>query len=195
MTIITRAEVVRFAKITTTLTADQESTIDDMIDAATPVLESIAGPVDLTTATYTGRPPTRSARLLASYRGGDAVARSAPIPLPWPFVTITSVTVDGTLVAATDYDTTRKSFGLLDPAVGCDPWAGATKVVVVATIGGASAPANVKLAALELVSYWWQSTQQSQRSAWSDGGPPMGFAVPQRVRDLLGPTYRLPGIG
>jgi hypothetical protein len=68
-------------------------------------------------------------------------------------------------------------------------------VVVTVQVGAVAVPANVKEAALELVAFWWQQTQQSQRSAWQEGGVPQGFAIPKRVRELLAASPRLPGFG
>lgn len=67
-------------------------------------------------------------------------------------------------------------------------------------------PANVRLAALELIAHWWQNSQQRQYSA---GGVSSSFdtdvvdsasteyyaGVPYRILELLRPSRRLPVIG
>jgi hypothetical protein len=172
----TRAEVTAFAKITVTLTADQESTIDNFIAASLIEIEHVTGPLDLRSVTY---------------RCGS---RSGALVLPWRYASVTSVTVDGTLVDASEYDdVSRADRGILDPASGYNPWGWGSVVTVVAQVGNASTPANVKLAALELCAFWWQQTQQAQRGAWSEGGTPMAFGMPQRVRDHLAAAPALPG--
>jgi hypothetical protein len=176
MALVTRAEVVSFAKITGTLTTDQNNIIDNFIAAAVPELERVVGPIETATRTYT------------------TGSRSGALVLPWRFASITSVTVDGVAVSAADYDAVSgAASGILNPANGYAPWSYGTSVVVTAVVGSASTPANVKLAALELCAYLWQSTQQGQRSAWQDGGVPVGFAMPQRVLDHLAPAPDLPG--
>jgi hypothetical protein len=175
MALVTRAEVVAFAKITVALTADQEAIVDGFIAAALPEIERVTGPLDLRSEVY---------------RCG---ARSGALVLPWRYVSVTSITVDGSTVDASSYDdVTRAASGIVDPANGYVPWS--TGVVVVnALVGSVSTPPNVKLAALELCASWWQQTQQAQRAAWSEGGVPMGFGMPQRVLDHLLASPDLPG--
>jgi len=63
-------------------------------------------------------------------------------------------------------------------------------------------PYNVRLGALELIRHLWQLTQQGGRphlrNSAAGGGDelvvPIGFAVPDRVVELLGPHRRPPGI-
>ena len=177
MALVTRAEVVAFAKITTELSADQTVTLDNFVAACLPEIERITGPLDLRSAVYRSGP------------------RSGPLVLPWPYVSITSVTRDGVTIPAASYDAvTRADRGILDPSLGATPsWAWGYSIVVTAQIGNASTPANVKLAALELCTSWWQQTQQAQHTAFVDGGIPIGFAMPQRVLDHLAASPALPG--
>lgn len=174
MALVTRAEVVAFAKIDGTLTVEQEATIDNFIAAALPEIERVTGPLDLRTEVY------------------RCTARTGPLVLPWRYASITSITADGTEIDATSYDdVTRAGSGIVDPSGSYVPWTYGP-IVVTALVGSASTPANVKLAALELCAYWWQSTQQAQRSTWAEGVP-MGFGMPQRVLDHLQPSPDLPG--
>lgn len=80
------------------------------------------------------------------------------------------------------------------------PFAPGTRNVQVAwTAGFADIPANLTLAALELVRGWWQIGEQGNRPAFGDS-PEMAFAalppdVRVRVREMLADHLRLPGIG
>lgn len=177
MALVTRQEVIDFAKLTVgSLSAPQFATLDNFVAAALPEIENITGPLDLRSAVYRCGP------------------RSGALVLPWRFASITSVTLDGNTIPPTSYDAvTRADRGILDPASGFSPWSYGTSVVVTAQIGNASTPANVKLAALELCTFWWQQTQQAQHSAFSESGVPVGFGMPQRVLDHLAATPDLPG--
>lgn len=70
------------------------------------------------------------------------------------------------------------------------------------TAGRSDIPYNVRLGALELIRHNWQMTQQGgrgrMRSSVAGGGDemtiPIGFAVPDRVVEMLGPHRRPPGI-
>lgn len=75
------------------------------------------------------------------------------------------------------------------------------KVVYTAGLTGATVPFNVRLGALELIRHLWQMTQQGGRPKWGGAGvdadmerTPIGFAVPDRVIELLAPHRRPPGI-
>ena len=73
---------------------------------------------------------------------------------------------------------------------------GFQNIVVTVTVGG-EVPANVKLAARELVRFWWQQGRQANIPAFGEapesGMVPMGFAVPKRVHELLEPNKRIAG--
>ena len=65
--------------------------------------------------------------------------------------------------------------------------------------GQLTVPANVYEATLELVRVNYQTTQQVGRGRRTvtdeqDTGPALGFFMPRRVRELLGPNQRAPGI-
>jgi hypothetical protein len=173
--LVTVADVIEFAKIDTTLSEAQRSTLYSLVDAVTPEIENITGPLELTTKVYRCGP------------------RSGALVLPWRYASVTSVVIDGVTVAAALYDdVTRADRGILDPSNGFAPWSSGTSVVVTAVVGNVATPAHVKLAALELASFWWVRTQQTQRTAWN-GEVPMGFGIPQAVRDHLAPSPDLPG--
>lgn len=178
----TRAEAINFAKITGVLTPGQQTVLDDMISATTPVIEDNpdcgVGPVELGTRSFVFG------------------AEPGALPLPVRFTTVLSVLVDGDALDPNRYLPRGRS-GLLDPRPrwAVPPWVCAETVVVTVTVGSATIPANVKQAALELVSFWWQQTQQAQRWAWQEGMIPQGFAIPARVKELLASSPSLPGFG
>ena len=73
-------------------------------------------------------------------------------------------------------------------------------VHVVYEAGQAVVPPNVYEATLELIRVNYQTTQQvgrGRRTVADDQeptGPHLGFFMPNRVRELLGPTRRAPSI-
>jgi len=81
---------------------------------------------------------------------------------------------------------------------------GPQSVHVIYEAGQTVVPDNVYEGTLELIRVNFQRTQQAMRSpgpypAADDGagmemGRPMGFMIPGRVRELLAPTRRHPGI-
>lgn len=175
MALVTVGEVVDFAKISTSLSEGQQQAIVRIIAAASSVVEKLAGPQESASKVW------------------RFIPRPGPIVLPWRFNTVTSIVVDGVTVSSTLYDgVTRADRGIID-AVGWEPWSSGDSCVVTVAVGSTVPAANVKLAALELCSFWWRRTQQNPSAAWSGGDVPMGFAVPQAVRELLEPTAPMPG--
>lgn len=152
------------------------------IAAATQIVEDIVGPVLVDTVTE-----TRS--------GGRQAIALYQLP-----AAITSVTEDGTLVAATGYclDEAGVLWRGATPQSGY--WStGARNVVIAYTVGSAVLPAGIIAAARELVQHLVTSGQQSWRPPYGSEEvvyTPSGFAVPNRVRDLLAPfaAGRLPGL-
>ncbi|GIG57394.1 hypothetical protein Lfu02_17660 [Longispora fulva] len=80
---------------------------------------------------------------------------------------------------------------------------GAKNIRVTYTAARADVPYNVRLGALELIRHLWQLTQQGGRPKFGSSGAaydgdsdriPIGFAVPNRVTELLAPHRRPPGI-
>lgn len=103
-------------------------------------------------------------------------------------------TIDGAAV-------TRRSFGLPVPFM-----PGRRNVIVTYTAGTAFLSEKVRLGVLELIRHWWQQGQQQSggntlRGAaygYSDdavqSAAKMGYAIPNRVVQLLSPDRRTPGI-
>lgn len=152
-----------------------DADVEAYIEAATPVIEDITGPMlrrEVTVALDGGRPS---------------------VLLPWPVNSVVSVTVGG--VASTDHTVSLAS-GII--YAGSSFAAGVSNVVVVASIGPATIPPNVKLATRELVRFWWQQGRQGNRPAFGNDGAdsvdvPSGFAVPRRVVELCKPNRRVDG--
>lgn len=157
-----------------------DSDLERYVEAATPVIENITGPLVARTETF-------------KFDGGFRA-----VVLPVRFATVTSVVESG--VTVTDY-VAEPDAGLIAAGTTTSPRefeSGHQNIVVTVTTGAATVPANVKLAARELVRHWWQQGRQGNRPGFgndmpADGGVPMGFAVPKRVLELLEPSPRLAG--
>jgi len=163
------------ASVGTTNDAD----LTTYVQAATPVIESIVGPVLVVSRTR-------------SFAGGGSA-----VVLPERAATVTSVTEDGT--ATTDYvfDPVANIVYAGNPAGSRTFAAGVLAVTVGYTAGYATVPKTLQLAARELVRHWWQQGKQANRPAFGEPaepvGPPMGFAVPKRVMELCQPYVSVPG--
>jgi len=187
---------------TSDTTVDAE--LQGFIDAATPLIENICGPI--------------TSESVTEWHDGGAGDRSALVLRRRPVLSVTSVTeylgqTPQVLAAATTPANAAALSYSLEVATGTIirrsaagtvyPFAwGEQNVQVVYTAGFGSTPANVRLAALELIRHLWQSTQQGGRPAFNgnpaDGngfGPAGGgYAVPNFVIELLKPNERIPGI-
>ena len=145
----------------------------DWIPAVTPIVEDVVGPCITRTLTFTAN-------------GGQS-----SIVLPSAVNSVTSVTLDGTTLAASEYT--------LDAAAGIlyGPFHAERQGVVVTYSAGpyatvADVPKNIKLAARMILAQLWQADQQGFRPEFGspDGGTvntPSGFAVPRRAYALLEP--------
>ena len=177
---------------------DDDTELQFFIDAATPVIENIAGPV---------LPQTKT----EYYNGGVS-----QIVLNWlPIVSVTSIVET---YGQTNYSLTEISLGSSNTAFGYTvdyttgkvvrraynaealfP-TGTNNVKVVYQAGRATIPANVRLATLMLIQHLWSTSQLNRNGARPTlGGDDSftvgaGFAVPNRVRELLQPSPRVPGI-
>jgi hypothetical protein len=153
------------------------------VQAATPVIEDIAGPVLQVSKTV-------------RFNGGDD-----KIILHDTVSSVTTVVeVGNTLNAATDY--------IFDPVsniiIGGTPvyprifYPGRLAMTVTYVTGFAVIPMTIQLATRELVRFWIQQGNQSQRPGFGDqveslAYTPQGFAVPKRVMELLAPYRKLGG--
>ena len=147
--------------------------------AATPVIEDITGPMLATTQTFTG------------WAGESAVI------LPHLPNQILSITVDGAPVV--DYVPDLVS-GIIygGSRSGLQPF-GSGELVITYRIGASVIPPNIRLAARELVRFWWQGGMQGSGGNSRGNRPeaeaftPSGFAVPRRVMELCAPHEQLGG--
>jgi hypothetical protein len=161
--------------------ANQTADNDDLeryIEAATPVIENITGPVLVKQLTF-------------AFNGGVE-----SIVLPVPFSSVVSVTENG--VAVTDYVADADK-GIITAGTTTAPdifEPGIDNIVVTVSVGSATIPPNVKLAARELVRYWWQQGRQANIPAFGDAPPPAPndyWAIPRNVQQLLQPNKRVAG--
>lgn len=190
MSIASLAEAREYLNFTSDTSHDVE--LQRFIDAADPVVEDIVGPVN-------------SVQVTEWYDGGRSyiVLRQNPV-ISVDTVTEYSGATPNVLTAAATPDLAGSYTYTFDPdgilnrvtSAGQSFFAnGATNVKVIYTVGRSPVPANIKLAALELIRHLYQSTQQSGRPAFGGAGEegpwaPAGFAVPTRVIELLAPHRR-----
>ena len=142
------------------------------IAAATYVIEDICGPLVRTLRT-------------ARFDGG----RSA-VALPAMPVSVVSVTVDGTLLSASDY--------VVDEAAGVVyydfPATARRNVSVSYMVGSTTIAPNLRLACMEQVRFLWQTTRSGTGRAAQDlGYTPSGYAVPYMVQGLCATHTPAPG--
>ena len=172
-------DIVTVAEVKTHLNIPSSDTSSDaelagFISAATPVIEHVTGPVV-------------ARAVVEKYDGGyEALVLRQP-----PVISITSVTEDGTAVAASDY--TLSDAGVLYRKSGV--WlCGRSTVQVTYQAGRSTVPASIALAAKELIRINWRPQQGGNYSP-VDGGssdvgagePRLGFFVPNRVAEMLVP--------
>lgn len=191
MTILTLPEARLFLRGASGVTGgdiDDDAVLQPYVDAVDPVIEDLVGPVS-----------TQSKVIRVD--GGRRT-----VMLPWPVTSVTSVTENGAAVPSDSY-TVDAAAGMIlrgsPQAVSC--WApGTLNIEVTAIVGRDPLPANIKLAAQELLKHLWTSRQGPRPSVGgrvnSDTAfvqttwTPSGFAVPHKVAELLAATPRLPGI-
>lgn len=184
------------------------ATTDDVelqisIDAATDVIERIKGPI--VARTYVaeqhdgGRPiisldrrPVLSVTTVTEYVGSTA----------YPLTVVSTPAAATAYSALLDLDAgtlTRLTIG--GALYGFSE--GMSNVQVTYTAGRASVPPSVRLAAMRLIQWWWQPTQQGSRPQFGGGHSSAGgaagmpsYAVPNFVYHLLeaGDGVRAPGI-
>lgn len=180
--LITLADARASLNLTTANTA-YDSDIETYVEAATPVIENIVGPVLVKSRTF-------------RFDGGRE-----QIVLPVRFTSVTSVTENG--AAVTDYVADPQA-GIITAGTTTAPDVfepGVQNIVVTVSVGTAAdeteVPANVRLATRELVRHWWQQGRQANIPAFGEApdsaSVPMGFAVPKRVYELLEPNKRVAG--
>ncbi|WP_353809154.1 hypothetical protein [Agromyces sp. SYSU T00194] len=156
-------------------TAD-DTDIQEYIDAATPVIEDIVGPLEADTIVYE--------------RDGGKTG----IQLPTAIASVDEVLEDDVEIA--DYFAS-KSAGIIYAGTRTNrrQFSPGTRNIQATVTVGRTVPPNVKLATRELVRFWWQQGRQGNNrpslGVESPGEPmvntPSGFAVPRRVWELCRP--------
>lgn len=164
-------------------TADKTKNADSVrlyVAAATPIIEDITGTVLV--------------RMVEQYADGGKTG-----VLLWERPSeILTVEVDGSEI--TDYVTNKSAAILYRGRHGERFDDGRQLIRIVYKTGEDAVAPNLQLATRELVRHLWQVGQQvPSGSPVSYGDKPMGltpsgFAVPNRVIELCGTTYKLPGI-
>jgi hypothetical protein len=159
-----------------------DALLQEYIDAVTLVIEDASKPAATDTRTFT-------------MDGG----REA-ITLPVPFVSVSSVVESGVSLSASDY-VAYGGAGLLFRGNTKLPWCwawGVRNITVTVTVGSAGTiPANVTIAAKELLKHMW-SRRQGPRPAVGIPGidqaaTPAGYLIPNYVAALLKPSQGVPG--
>lgn len=174
--------------------------LQDYVDAATPVIEDLVGPVDVSDyiETYDGgatqivllhAPVTAVTEVIESL-GASYVRVLAAQDI---FTGGDAGSFAYTLEAETGVVTRRAAGVAVCFATGT------RNVRVTYSAGRVDVPANIHLAAMELVRSWWQIGQQGNRPGFGeapemDAFTPSGYAVPSRVIELCAAQRRIPGI-
>lgn len=186
------------AHLNFTADTSHDTELQGFIDAATPVIEDIVGAIVSTTWTaeehdarggrviFLRHPPVFDVTTVTEYRMGTAY-------------TLTEVATPA-LAAANTYAVDLTTGRILRGWSAMWGWGYSYGDIIQVTYesGRATVPANIRLAALELIRHLYQLSQQGGRPAFSGGavdeGPwtPSGFAVPTRVIELLAPNQRPP---
>jgi hypothetical protein len=176
--LVTLADVRKSLGLASTDTTN-DTDIERYIEAATPTIENIVGPLIQRSRVFT-------------FDGG-----SSTVVVPVRFASVTSVVESGATITdfVTDLQAATITAGATD---GVRDFAyGYQNIVVTVVVGAATVPANVQLAARELVRFWWQQGRQANIPAFGEApesmSTPMGFAVPKRVLELLEPNKRIAG--
>jgi len=181
-------------------TTDAE--LQGFLDAATPVIENICGPILTRTVTAEKHDGGEGFRISLVVRQRPILAVSSVTEYAGDVATVLTQVTDPS--AGTDFSytvdletgtiTRRGSSGGVIPFYG-----GVDNILVTYTAGYATVPLNVRLAALFQAAHMFQSSQLSGRLLVRGVGEDSysfaaGFGIPNRVRELLQPHQRIPGI-
>lgn len=197
------ADLCTLAQAKAALDIPTDSTVDDAeisqwISAVTPIIEGIVGPVAARSVTesHDGGQQTIVLRQLPATEVASVTEYVGFIRYDLLVVT----TPDQATAYSASFDqqagTLTRRYG-----IGSSLFAeGVDNVWVTYTAGYADIPPNVVAAAIELVRHNYEATQVAGSTFGSgdtDGSYPAlgsGFAVPNRVIELLQPNQRLPGL-
>jgi hypothetical protein len=179
----------------TTTTDDAE--LEGFIDAACAMVEDIVGHVDTVTVSEVVRtkPVLTQQQTYWRYNVWQQIATLAQAPV----LDVTSVTYevgDGTSSVVAKQDPVAgvvSGWRLVDQVLFLPLATNVNGAYLVAYRAGRSpVPGNYRMAALELVAHLWKTTQAAAGSPGRPGEPDtdwqrgMGYAMPFRVRELLG---------
>lgn len=156
-----------------------DADIEAYIEAITPLFEDECGPLI-----------ARTGVTHVANGGGNAIR------LPSRFNAITSVTANGVAWSSGSWVEDPDTGIIYAGADGYSEFPeGRRNVTIVYTVGSATIPKNVQLAAREILRLWWQVGRQANRPGTAEqGGPgevPMG--IRKRVTELLAPNARVAG--
>lgn len=193
--LLSLAEGKRYLNKDLIITTDDDE-VYDLIDTATTLIEEIVGAVVPRNVTEVHDGRTRSiflrqkARAITSVVEAQAVGQVVTLLAEVPGV---SAPNDGYLFVS-DINAIRRS-------AGGSPMYFVGQVTVVYVAGRAVVPPNFRTAAGELLSHVWRTSQFARgitRPRVNDAQDPtvvMGYAIPNRVRELLGTSKRAPRLG
>ena len=172
-----------------------------LIDAITPVVEHLTGPVvqRVYQETYDGGSSFISVRHRPIVQVNQVVEYRGPIPYELTQVASNDL---GTIYSY-EFETTGR---IVRRTVGGGMTTfpgGAQTVRINYTAGYQTVPANIRMGCLELIRVNYQQTQQAGHPMFGGGGGDdsvvpgvvlMGFFLPNRVKELLAPSRRHPSV-
>lgn len=186
-----------FAEINDVNEADTDAgELQGFIDAITEVVEEITGPVlpDSRTETHDGGQPVIMLRAypVLTVESVTEYSPAAQVLAAEPYGT-TTFTGYGYRLEADIGRLTRTSGGI-PRSFAC----GTGNIAVSYTVGRATVPPGIRNAALELIRLHWQPQQSGNVPGAgdddNDGQVILGYFVPRKVLDLLGPQQRAPRV-
>ena len=179
-----------------TLTTDDEE-LRDWIDAARYVIEREVGPVSPCTVTETYSP--RAQRKI-QLRQGPVISVSSVVETWGPGDTRVLTADIGNTYGDNEYLLDRADRTIVRRAAGWSTYfpTGDANVTVTYLVGRYPIPANYKMAVAELINHLWRASQLASGATRPNPTSPdtvqLGYAVPNRVRELLG-RRRAPLLG
>jgi hypothetical protein len=166
--IVTLAEVKTFLNIDGT-TYDAE--LPDYISSASQMVVNAIGPVN-------------AEPRLQTFPSGQVLALALRY---FPVIAVSSVTVNGSALAASAY-TLNEADGLLTAASGF----GYGPVIVTYSAGRTPIPADIRHATLVLVKHLWATQRGGAMRGSSEPQPGSSYSMPNRVLEILN-AYMPPG--
>lgn len=166
------AEGLSFSDVGSAKWAARDADLTAYVQAATPVIEDLVGPVLQATKTMWFWGPHTS------------------LPLPGHVTSITSITDNGVTIDSGSYFfESDSSIVLMKYSLGYTLGISLGPIIVTYVAGYDPVPPTLQLAARELVRFWWQQGKASPQYDADTAGSvvPQGFAVPKRVQQLCMP--------